>query len=148
MKNIKKLVEGENVKIVAAVLALILVIVPLWYVKNNGKKIPVKKNYETFAHTDAGIINEEEFEKLKFSNISLITDKGYTTFNATVTNTGDTENTIEEVYIDLIDKTGKNSISLKATIGKLKPNEKTQISTTAKGKYKEVVTKKIREFKN
>lgn len=147
MKKINKLLEGQNVKIIAAVLALILVVVPLWCAKNK-KIIPVKKNYNTFAHTESGIIKDETYENLKFDNISLITDKGYTTFTATVTNTGETENEIENVYIDLIDKKGNTSISLKASIGKIKPNEKTQISTVAKGKFKEVVTKKIREFKN
>ena len=150
IKNIdfEKLIEKPTTKIVLALLVLLLVIIPLWYKKSNENKKIIKRNYETFAHTQPGIIGEVTFQNLKFDNISLITDKGYTSFNADVTNIGDKESETDSVYVDLKDKNGGTSISLKVTIGKLKPGEKTQIRSTAKGKFKEVTSKSIREYKN
>lgn len=150
IKNIdfEKLIEKPTTKIVLALLVLLLIVIPMWYKKSSESKKIIKRNYETFAHTQPGIIRETTFQNLKFDNISLITDKGYTSFNADVTNVGNNENEIDSVYVDLKDKNGDTSISLKVTIGKIKPGEKTQISTTAKGKFKEVTSKTIREYKN
>ena len=148
--NIKKILNNPKTKIILMVILLLIIVFPMWYGTRDkkGNEKENEKNYETFAHTEAEIISEETFEGLKFTNISLITDKGYTTFTADVINTNTTDNTIEKVYIDLKDKDGKTVISLKGRIGTgLKPNEKRTLSTKAKGEFKKVVSKSIREYK-
>lgn len=145
--NLKKILNNPQIKIILMAIILLIIVIPLW--QFNKTKTPVqktKKNYTTFAHTELGIIQEETYEGLKFTNISLITEKGYTTFTATVENTNEAENPIENVYIDLKDKDDQIVTSLKCNIGKgLKSGEKRTISSKAKGQFKKVVSKAIRK---
>ncbi len=145
--NIKKILNSPSAKTILTVILLLLIVISVWL--RTGDKIkrkqPEEKKYETFAHTDSGIVSEETFEGLKVTNISLITNKGYTTFTASVTNTNDTDNKIENIYIDLKDKDDNVVISLKGYIGTLKPNAVTTVTTQAKGEFKNVVSKSIRE---
>lgn len=143
--NTKEMINDSKIKIMLMALLAILLIIPMWY---KNQKPEVKKDTKV-SHNSKDIIKDEIFENLKFTNISLITDKNnMTTFSADVTNISDKENEIDEVYIDLKDKDGNVVISLKANIGNLVPKSTTKINTVAKGKFKEVVSKEIRVFKS
>lgn len=153
--NSSNMLNKTNTKIILMTIVLLVVLIPTWFfskkeIEKHEKKINTEeKSYETFAHTDPGIIAEETYEGLKFTNISLITDKGYTTFTADVTNTNQSENKIKNVYIDLKDKDNKIIISLKGNLKLgLKSNEKDTITTKARGEFKNVVSKTIRKYES
>ena len=87
--NIQKLMENQRFKMLLSGFLAILLVFYLWLnlkPKEKNKKI-AKSEKEITAHTEEGIIKEEQLDALKFSNISMITDKGYTTFTCDVTNT-------------------------------------------------------------
>lgn len=150
MDSIKNIMDYKYSKIVLGSLLIVLVAVPLIFInqpKKSGKKIAKNGEAETFAHTEDGIIKEEEYEGLKMSNVTLITDKGYTTFSADVTNTKEEPTTFENVNIELKDKDGNIVITLLGNIGAgLKQNETRTITASAKGEFKNVVTKTITPY--
>lgn len=143
MNKLKELLEKKNSKIIIEVLlASIMIIMFLLFlpkahddvVKDNGIK----------AHTEEGIVKEEEYKGIKFSNISMITEKGYTTFTADVTNVSGADIDTERLHIDLKDKDGKVVIKLLAYIPNgLKSGEVKKVNASAKGEFKEIVSKEI-----
>lgn len=152
MNKLKKILDYKYSKIVLATLAILLVTVPYLVMnkpKNKNKKIAKTEETKKFAHTDQDIIKEEEYQGLKFSNIALITDGGYTTFTADVTNTSDEESDIENVNIELKDANGNTVVTLLGNIGSpLKPNEMRTITATTKGELKNVKAKVISDYKS
>lgn len=108
-----------------------------------------KKEEEIIANTNPGVIKDEEYEGLKFSNISLITQNGYSTFTADVTNITESDNNISDVNIVLQDKNGKTVITLRGNIGEtLKANETRTITAVTKGKFGNVTDKEIIQYEN
>ncbi|MBR3897949.1 MAG: FxLYD domain-containing protein [Bacilli bacterium] len=151
MKIVKNLLNYKYSKIILGTLLVVLVAVPLLFTnnkpKNQGKKIAQSQDAETFAHTEENIIKEEEYEGLKITNITLITDKGYTTFSADVTNTREEPTNFENVNIELQDKDGNTVITLLGNIGTgLKKGETRTITASAKGEFKTVTAKSITPY--
>lgn len=142
----EKLMKEQRIKIILAGILVVLLALTLWFSlkpKDNTKKI-AKTEKEMFAHTDKEIIKEEQLDDLKFSNVTLITENGYTTFSCDVTNSKDEEVNVENVNIELKDKDGNTVITLLGNIGSsLKPNETRVITASAKGEFKNVVSKTI-----
>ena len=113
------------------------------------EEISVAEEPGIVANTSEDVVKEETYEGLQFSNISLITENGYTTFTADVTNTSDTDSTISDVDILLQNKDGNEVITLRGNIGEpLKPNETRTITAVTKGDLKDVTAKVITKYEN
>ena len=115
------------------------------------EKIGLAKNDNqgASANTSQNVIKEETYENLKFSNVSLITENGYSTFTADVTNISTNNSDISDVDIVLQDKDGNEVITLRGNIGEpLKPNETRTITAVTKGKLKNVTAKAIAKYEN
>lgn len=116
-----------------------------------GKSDNITKNEEEgmVANTNEGIISETTYEGLQFSNISLISENGYSTFSADVTNTTTTNSNISDVNIILKDKNGNEIITLRGNIGEsLAPNETRTITAVTKGKFANATTKEIAAYES
>ena len=135
--------------IIFLVVVIALIVGIIISFKFNKEKISIAKEPKIVANTKEGIIKEETYENLKFNNISLITEDGYTTFTADVTNTSAENSTISDVDIVLQDKDGNEVITLRGNIGEpLKPNETRTITSVTKGELKDVTTKIIAKYEN
>ena len=144
--DINKILNSTYLKIVLGGLFFILLVLTMWLKlkSNNDSKKLVNSEDKKYANTEQGIVKEEEVEGLNFSNISLITENGYTTFTCDVTNTSDSEINMENVDIVLKDKNDNTVITLLGNIGDLmKPSDTRTITASAKGEFKNVVTKAI-----
>lgn len=146
--DMKELLNNKSLKILLAGLLVLIAVLTAWFnlsPKKSSEKIANSdKDKEIFAHTEEQIIKEEQLDGLKFSNISLITKNGYTTFTCDVTNTKEEEINTENVNIDLKDNEGNTVITLLGNIGSsLKPGEVRTITSNAKGDFKNVVSKVI-----
>ena len=79
----------------------------------------------------------------------MITENGYSTFTADVTNIAQNNSTISDVDIILQDKDGNEVITLRGNIGEhLKPNETRTITAVTKGELKDVTAKAIAKYEN
>ena len=135
--------------IIFLVVVIALIVGIIISFKFNKEKISIAKEPKIVANTKEGIIKEEIYENLTFNNISLITEDGYTTFTADVTNTSAENSTISDVDIVLQDKDGNEVITLRGNIGEpLKPNETRTITSVTKGELKDVTTKIIAKYEN
>lgn len=113
------------------------------------KKVNIAKNDGITANTNAEVIKEETYEGLVLNNISLITENGYSTFSADVTNTNQTDSNIKDINIVLKDKKGNIVITLRGHIGEnLKSNEKRTITAVTKGNLNNVYSKEIKAYEN
>ena len=127
--------------LVVVVALIIGLIISLGFDK---EEISVAEEPGIVANTSEEVVKEETYEGLQFSNISLITENGYTTFTADVTNTTETDSTISDVDIILQDKDGNEVITLRGNIGEpLKSNETRTITAVTKGKFNNATTKEI-----
>lgn len=147
-KQVLEFVEKYKNYLIAVLATIIALIAGLTISdKLINNKIADNTDSGIVANTKEGIIKEEVYEGLKFSNISLITENGYTTFSADVTNTTDTDNNISDVNIELKDKDDNTVITLRGNIGDtLKSGEKRTITAVTKGNFKSVVTKAIAKY--
>lgn len=147
-KELNELFLDSNIRIFLLVLLSLISIIPII---NTSKKYiqPKLKTKQTgFYHKEKGIIKEEEIDGIKFTNIKLFTKNNQTTFTAEVKNITGDDNPNKNLYIDLINKKGEVEITLVANMpGGMKKYESKTITATAKGEFKNVVTKKIRKLK-
>lgn len=148
-KTVKKKmkIKKKYFKILIGILLILIIaiLLLLFFPKSHDNEVAIKDN-EIYAHTEEGIIKEEEYKGIKFSNISMLTEKGYTTFTADVTNISKEDISSEKLHISLKDKDGKEKIKLLAYIpGGLKVGEVKTITASAKGEFREVVSKEIVE---
>lgn len=144
-EKMKKFLNSKNAKLILSAIVIVVLIVPFWIFKvNNNKNVLQLENKDVFAHMEPGIIEEETFGNLRMSNISMITDNGYTTFTADVTNTGDDALDFENINIEFRDENDSVVVVLLGNIGSdLKPNETRILSATAKGEFKNVSSKSL-----
>lgn len=145
MDKLKKLLKNKNVKIIIGILIILIIaiLLLLLFPKAHDNDVAVKDN-GIYSHTEKGIIKEEEYKGVKFSNISMLTENGYTTFTADVTNVSKADIKNERLHISLRDKDGKEKIKLLAYIpGGLKVGEVKTVTASAKGDFKEVISKAI-----
>lgn len=144
----KEIKITEKSKIVLVSLVFLLAIVPIMMNANNKRgldKSSIKSKEHTFKHIEEGIVKEENVNGVKFSNISLITKNGQTTFTADVTNITDDDIKKENFDINLLDKDNKVLITLRANIPNgLKKNESRKVYASARGDFKNVVSKVIK----
>lgn len=155
MKKLKKedvieFAKKYKIQLIIFLVAIIALIIGL-IISFGFEKEQITKNDENgiTANTSADVIKEETYEGLKFTNISLISENGYSTFTADVTNTNQTDSNINDVNIVLKDKDGNNVITLRGNIGSsLKPNETKTITAVTKGNLKGVTSKVIEQYEN
>lgn len=140
-------IKRNKITLLILLVVIIALIVGLIVSFNiGGKSDGITKNEEEgmTANTSEGIVSETTYEGLQFSNISLISENGYSTFSADVTNTATTDSTVSDVNIVLKDKDGNEVITLRGNIGTpLKPNETRTITAVTKGKFNNATTKEI-----
>lgn len=143
----------KNKKIILSVLLLILLLIPIFLnarkFSNNIEVENYKSDYnkKEFSHKEKGILKEEKISGIKFFNIKLYTKDGQTTFTADVTNVLNKDIETENFDIDLLDKKNNVVITLRANIPNgLKVGETKSITASAKGEFKNVVSKKIKQL--
>lgn len=145
MEKIKELLKNQKSKIIIGIILIIIIVILLLllFPKAHDNDVAVKGG-EIHSHTEKGIIKEEEYKGIKFTNISMLTEKGYTTFTADVTNVSKENIETERLHISLKNKDGKEIIKLLAYIpGGLKVGEIKTITASAKGEFNDVVSKAI-----
>ena len=149
-ENIISFVKKDKLYLIIFLVVVIALIIGLIISFGFDKEeISVAEEPRIVANTSEGVVKEETYEGLQFSNISLITENGYTTFTADVTNTSDTDSTISDVDILLQDKDGNEVITLRGNIGEpLKSNETRTITAVTKGDLKDVTAKVITKYEN
>lgn len=148
LDNAKKFWITNYKVVLPAIIILICLIVALFMFNKGSDEVATNTNKkETTANTSAELISETTYEGLKFSNISLITKDGYSTFTSDVTNESDTDSTIQDVNIVLKDKNGNTVITLRGNIGEgLKAGETRTITASIKNELKSVTSKEIQNF--
>lgn len=145
MEKIKELLKNKKSKIIIGIILILIIVILLLllFPKAHDNDVAVKDG-EIHSHTEKGIIKEEEYKGVKFTNISMLTEKGYTTFTADVTNVSKENIETEKLHISLKNKDGKEIIKLLAYIpGGLKVGEIKTITASAKGEFNDVVSKAI-----
>lgn len=73
------------------------------------KKKTVKRNVKDVTGIDVNIdvVKEKEVDGLKFTNVSLITDEGMSTYEVTVTNVSGNTYSLKNITVVFKDKDGK-----------------------------------------
>lgn len=142
-KIITKIITNKIIVIIITVILVILF--AIFLSKNINRSISNKKGL--YSHNEKGIVKDEMHNGLKFTNISMTTEKGYTTFKATVINEGKKDYTNDRIYINILDKKENTIIKLLGYIpGGLKKGESKQITANAKGDLKKAYSKEIVDY--
>ena len=146
MNKIKEVIKGhKTLSIIMAVLIMLIIILIIVLCVNNSNDKKLKP--EVITNTNEGIIKEENYNGLVFNNISLITEKGYTTFTASVTNTNNEVSNVSDVNINFYDKNDNLIMSVRGNIGdNLSPGETRTITSSTKGNLNKASYKTITEY--
>lgn len=150
-QNIMNIIKKHKMPLIALLVVIVSLVIGLIISFGFEKeKLAANNNnneQKVVANTEEGVIKEETFQELQFTNISLISENGYSTFTADVTNMGQEDSNVSDVNIVLQDKDGNEVITLRGNIGTtLKPNETRTITAVTKGELKGVTTKVIAEY--
>ncbi len=150
-QNIMNIIKKYKMPLIALLVVIVSLVIGLIISFGFEKeKLAANNNnneQKVVANTEEGVIKEETFQELQFTNISLISENGYSTFTADVTNMGQEDSNVSDVNIVLQDKDGNEVITLRGNIGTtLKPNETRTITAVTKGELKGVTTKVIAEY--
>ena len=131
IEKIKKFVK-ENKKLVTIVggIILLIIIVAISISIFSNKNGAANKN-KVVANTNSGIVENEEYKNLKFSNATLVKENNQYTLTMDVKNDNKENFTDKQVDIILKDKKGKTIITLLGYIGdNLKPGETRTITAS------------------
>ena len=150
-QNIMNIIKKYKMPLIALLVVIVSLVIGLIISFGFEKeKLAANNNnneQKVVANTEEGVIKEETFQELQFTNISLISENGYSTFTADVTNMGQEDSNVSDVNIVLQDKDGNEVITLRGNIWTtLKPNETITITAVTKGELKGVTTKVIAEY--
>lgn len=134
MANIKNFFTNHKNECIIAGVIIIVAIIALVCVltfSGNGKTEVVKGDDSVKKVTAEGVVKDETYKGLKFTNVQLAEDGENYTLTMEVTNTNSETSKITRVFIPLKDKDGKTIISLLGYIGDdLKPNETRTITAS------------------
>ena len=148
--NKKDILKNKKVIFVllAIVAVLVVTVVSVVMINNNkGTEKKVKKESKE-AITEQGIIKDETFGNLNFSNTTLIKDGDQYTLSMDVTNTTQSEIDIEQVNVNLKDKDGNSVIVLLGYIGDpMKAGETRTVTSSVATDLSKVKSKTIEEKK-
>ncbi len=151
LNQFKKIVLNHkkvSIGIIIILIVFIVAIVTLVINNNEGSTSNKKKEDKLIVNTNAGIIKEEEYKGLKFSNITLIKAKDTETYTLSmdVTNTTSETSNITQVDIPIKNKKGEVEVTLLGYIGEdLKPNETRTITASAGIDLSKSASKEIKE---
>lgn len=146
MSKVINILNKRKKLVILIGIILVLFIFLLLTIPKVKKGISKDQENNIYAHTEEGIIKEEEYEGVKFSNISMLTKDGYTTFTADITNIADSNIEKERLHVQLRDKEGKDVIKYLAYFpGGLKKGETKTIEAVAHGNFTDAYTKEIME---
>lgn len=142
IESIKRHKKIAIILLVIILIMLMLAIICALSADNEKSKEP-----EMVANTNEGIIKEEDYNGLVFNNVSLITEKGYTTFTADVTNTNSEVSNISDVNINFYDENDNLIMSFRGNIGEdLNSGETRTITSSTKGNLNKASYKNITEY--
>lgn len=138
--------KNEKRMIGVLVLITIIVIIVAIVVGNNNKKEEVEENKveEEFVNVleDGTRLNKSDklhetktFDEMEISKFQLTEKDNVTLLLGTVTNTSSSNKGGYPVEITVVDKEGKEIITVDAFLGELKAGESTQLSTSATFDY-------------
>lgn len=145
MSKVIKIINERKKIIILIGMLFIIAILLILTVPKVKKELSIQEN-NIYAHTEEGIIKEEEYQEIRFSNISMLTENDYTTFTADLTNISDSDITKERLHVLLKDKDGKEVIKYLAYFpGGLKKGETKTITAVAHGNFTDAYTKEIVE---
>lgn len=156
MKKIFDLVNRDffkkykNIIIPIVVLLIVLLIALIIFLVNGKSEKSIASNEEDkmSAITEKGILKNESFGSLEFSNVTLVKDKGIYTLSIDVKNVSNEVSKVMSVDIPIKDKDGNVVVTLLGYIGKeLKPNEVTTITASTSADLSNAYTKEIVERK-
>lgn len=151
LRKLKRIIlDNKGMSIaVGAVIVLALVALILNVAKTTkDEKDATKKEESLSAITAEGIIKEEEYNGLKFTNISLIKENKIYTMSLDVTNTTEQAIEVEQVNIPIKDADNNTLITLLGYIGDpLKPKETRTITAGTSADLSKAFTKEITESK-
>ncbi len=141
---------NKKALIIIIVAVLVLLIVGATLIITNGKKAETKKQKKEVkeAITAEGIIKDESYGGLNFTNTTLVNDNGQYTLSIDVTNPTKADIDLEQVNIVLKDKDGNEIISLLGYIGDpVKPDETRTITSFADADLSKAASKTIEAAK-
>ena len=142
---------NKKTLIIIIVAVLVLLIVGATLIITNGKKAETKeenKKESKEAITETGIIKDESYGGLNFTNTTLVNDNGQYTLSIDVTNPTKADIDLEQVNIVLKDKDGNEIISLLGYIGDpVKPDETRTITSFADADLSKAASKTIEAAK-
>lgn len=149
-KKLENIVNTEHLKILIAGFLLVMGVIPFIVktlpLNKEAKQKKIEYKGKEFKHIEEGIVKDEKVEGVKFSNIVFYTKDGQTTFTADVTNISNKDIKTEDLDIDLLDKKDEVVITLRANIPNgLKKGETKKVTASAKGEFKNVVSKVIKK---
>ena len=150
IKSNKKTVKKQTLKIskikliLSIFLGLLLIISLTMTLSKSHKKHPIKNDNGIIANNNEEIIKEEKYKGITFTNISLLTENGYTTFKANAKNDSESDIKMESMHVSLKDSDGKEVVKLLIYIPNgLKKGEEKTVTASVKGELKTVVSKAI-----
>ncbi len=134
---------------IGIVLFVVLLAVILFLVFGKSSKEVVTKDEEKpSAVTEKGVVKDEVYQGLKFTNATLIKDKGIYTLSVDVKNESKEKSTVTMVNIPIKDKDGNEIITLLGYIGKeLGPGETATVTASTSADLSNAYTKEIVEKK-
>lgn len=144
-KEVMKMKKKEKrmllILLVILVIAIVIFVVNKNLKKENNENTAQQENTETEEfvqvledgtklNTSTELNKEKQVGNYKFENMQLTTQDNQTVLLADVTNTGSSKTDIQLVDITLLDKDGKEIITVGGIISQLDPGEKTQFNTS------------------
>ena len=140
-----KIKEKMNLKVMIGIILIVLLIILFLVIKNHNNKVAINDN-GVYVYSSLELVKDVEYKGLKFTNISMTSEKGYTTFTCDVTNTTDKDIEKETYNIKLKDKNNKEVVTLLAYLpGGIKKGETKTVTASTQGEYKEITSKEITE---
>ena len=140
-----KIKEKMNLKVMIGIILIVLLIILFLIIKNHNNKVAINDN-GVYVYSSLELVKDVEYKGLKFTNISMTSEKGYTTFTCDVTNTTDKDIEKETYNIKLKDKNNKEVVTLLAYLpGGIKKGETKTVTASTQGEYKEITSKEITE---
>ena len=134
--------------VVLLIVLIIIIALAFFYMSKKPKEIKVPRKtedkYVTNSNDNSGVIEEQEVDGLKISNVMLIINEEGSIFTADITNTTDTE---ISGTLDIIFKTSTNKevTSILGYFGEnIKPGETKQITSNTSRQLKKNIIKSVK----
>ena len=136
------------IAIIAVIVVIIVVVAVVLRTRDNNKKDVVENEDGTTAITEQGVIKDESYGGLNFSNTTLIKDGNMYTLSMDVTNSTDETIDLEQVGIDMKNDKGNVLITLNGYIGEpMAAGETRTITSSTETDLSKVTSKTIVEYK-